>query len=256
MTCLSVRKSLDGMTDQQHNVSRARQQGVPLSRLPDGLSDREVRSVGVCLAVLVEPRKRTTLDGTHPAQRGASCDMRFQRDLSIPWDEAMAATRKRSLSRVQDNRKKGLCVGCSLPVDGKTARCAKCRQSAAQSALRNQERRRSHGICSACLQPATVGRCCLDHWFCKMAEYCTGSRKNSHVLRSLWEEQSGQCAYTDEKLVPGENASVDHKTPRARGGDGSKGNLQWVTERVNRMKTDMTHDEFFAMCQLVLRRRS
>lgn len=212
--------------------------------------------MGICLALPLEPRERATSSWVCETEGRAVCAMRFQRDLSTPRDEAIAATRKRSLSRVQDNRKKGLCVGCSSPVEGKATRCTKCGQSAARAARRDRERRRAHGICSACLQPVTVGRYCLDHWFCKMAEYCTGSRKNSHVLRSLWEEQSGRCAYTDEKLVPGENASVDHKTPRARGGDGSKSNLQWVTDRINRMKTDMTHDEFLAMCQIVLHRRS
>jgi 5-methylcytosine-specific restriction endonuclease McrA len=53
-------------------------------------------------------------------------------------------------------------------------------------------------------------------------------------------------------IAPGDTASPDHKVPLSRGGSSSLENIQWVNYQVNRMKNDMTHDEFLAMCQLVL----
>lgn len=71
-------------------------------------------------------------------------------------------------------------------------------------------------------------------------------------MKALWEKQGGRCAYTGELLIPGVNASLDHKIPSTRGGTNDLENLQWVTYQVNRMKTDMLEEEFFRLCRMVL----
>lgn len=53
-------------------------------------------------------------------------------------------------------------------------------------------------------------------------------------------------------LVPGRNASIDHKVPRAKGGSDDIGNLQWVDLKVNLMKRDMDVPEFLSTCASVL----
>jgi hypothetical protein len=70
----------------------------------------------------------------------------------------------------------------------------------------------------------------------------------------VYEQQQGRCAYTGIELIPGLTASLDHIIPTSRGGTHDESNLQWVTKQINCMKTDMTHDEFLAMCQLILNR--
>jgi 5-methylcytosine-specific restriction endonuclease McrA len=70
-------------------------------------------------------------------------------------------------------------------------------------------------------------------------------------LDDLLQNQNGLCAYTGTPLVLGHNASLDHKIPRSRGGEDRIENVQWVTWDVNRSKTDMTHEEFVAMCHVV-----
>lgn len=54
--------------------------------------------------------------------------------------------------------------------------------------------------------------------------------------------------YSGRRLVPGQNASLDHLVPRSRGGTDTLENLQWVDLKVNLMKTDLMHDEFLALC--------
>jgi 5-methylcytosine-specific restriction endonuclease McrA len=78
------------------------------------------------------------------------------------------------------------------------------------------------------------------------------STKKWAELRDLLEQQGGRCAYSGELLILGQNMSLDHKTPRSRGGGNELSNLQWVTWRINLMKNDLTHEEFLRMCALVV----
>lgn len=64
--------------------------------------------------------------------------------------------------------------------------------------------------------------------------------------------QGGKCAYTGRELVPGTNASLDHKIPKALGGTNDLENLQWVETNVNRAKNALAEDEFLSMCRAVV----
>ena len=70
-------------------------------------------------------------------------------------------------------------------------------------------------------------------------------------LWSLWKKQRGLCALTGERLD--RTAELDHKLPKARGGNHSINNLQWVTAKVNRAKRDLTDAEFLVLCESVVR---
>jgi hypothetical protein len=109
-------------------------------------------------------------------------------------------------------------------------------------------RRAELGLCRHCKAPATVGRVCFKHWLCVVAFNHLGTRRGWRTLQDLWVKQGARCAYTGEALVPGEGASLDHIVPFSKGGSFSADNVQWVSYRVNRMKTDMTHAEFIRMC--------
>jgi 5-methylcytosine-specific restriction endonuclease McrA len=92
-------------------------------------------------------------------------------------------------------------------------------------------------------------------WFIDIARKRTGSRYNAKLIQDILERQNAECAYTGETIRPEFNASLDHITPTSRSGSkDDPANLQWVCERINRMKSDFTHDEFLAMCQTILSR--
>jgi len=108
--------------------------------------------------------------------------------------------------------------------------------------------------CARCTSRSVVGKFCEDCWFSNVAWNATKSRKNKDMILELWDEQEGLCAYTREVLIVGE-AGLDHKVPISRGGDHSKENLCWATSTINRVKTDLTEEEFFSMCEFVTSNR-
>jgi CRISPR/Cas system Type II protein with McrA/HNH and RuvC-like nuclease domain len=72
-------------------------------------------------------------------------------------------------------------------------------------------------------------------------------------IQELLIAQNFQCAYSGKSLEMGSDATLDHKIPRSRGGSDDIGNLQWVSRRVNQMKTDFTHDEFIRACEVIVK---
>jgi len=78
-----------------------------------------------------------------------------------------------------------------------------------------------------------------------------GNFDQTEALVESFENQNGKCWYSHKDLIPGANTGLDHQTPSSRGGRDELPNFRWVTVQVNRMKNDMTHDEFVAFCQLV-----
>ena len=74
-------------------------------------------------------------------------------------------------------------------------------------------------------------------------------------LYDLLELQDFKCALTGDNLLP-EDGSLDHvrkdlplSLDRIDSSKGYiRGNLQWVTKRVNWMKGDMSTEELFEMC--------
>lgn len=85
----------------------------------------------------------------------------------------------------------------------------------------------------------------------KLARRHLGGTHHWGPLRAMFVRQHGKCAYTGERLVLGENASLDHRHPKSRGGARDLGNLQWVLAAVNDMKCDRTHAEFVELCRKV-----
>jgi 5-methylcytosine-specific restriction endonuclease McrA len=130
--------------------------------------------------------------------------------------------------------------------------CEACRDTARRSQKAIRERRRADGGCTRCGYPAEVGQLCRRDWFEMMGRNALGSRSHGAALARLWLAQGGRCAYTGRRLVPGVNASVDHVVPRARGGRDELANLVWCCAEVNRAKTDMTPQDFRALCAEVL----
>lgn len=92
---------------------------------------------------------------------------------------------------------------------------------------------------------------CRLCWFIDKAISRAGGSKNLDAICKLWEQQNGRCFYSEEELMPGKNASLDHQLPRSKGGLDDPSNLKWVSNKINLMKSDMTHDEFIVMCKFI-----
>jgi hypothetical protein len=118
--------------------------------------------------------------------------------------------------------------------------------------------RREAGLCRRCGAPCetdTEWSLCLKHWLQTLSGHNTGmGRYGWKMLKEIFEEQGRRCAYTGVPLIPGRNASVDHKTPKGRGGTDNRENLQWVCSLVNAVKRNLTHEEFVALCNCIAER--
>jgi hypothetical protein len=148
----------------------------------------------------------------------------------------------------------GMCTACGKPNGSQSKwRCLACQKRG----LELVRARIAVGICLGCKQPAlpTVQHC-LRHWFARTGGTHGLNAKNGGVqmLKEIWAEQGGRCALTGAILEPGVDASLDHKIPRSRGGDSSRGNLQWVTTSVNWAKSNLSSEDFVEMCRLVILR--
>jgi hypothetical protein len=75
-------------------------------------------------------------------------------------------------------------------------------------------------------------------------------------IKVIWQKQNGRCAYTDLPLVATahqiETVSLDRIDSSK---DYTADNIQLVCTPINRMKSDMTEEQFIKLCQLVTQHR-
>jgi 5-methylcytosine-specific restriction endonuclease McrA len=121
---------------------------------------------------------------------------------------------------------------------------------------RQSKRNRQMDLANLCRQCGQrdqgAGRLCLDCWMRRKALQALGDPNKADDLRALWERQAGRCALTGLALVPGQNASLDHVTPRSRGGGDELGNLRWTDTRANTARSNLSDAEFLALCAAVV----
>ncbi len=153
----------------------------------------------------------------------------------------------------KSRRELGLCRSCGEPIDGMSpVHCSECLAVDRESKRARYGERVRARRCIIDDRPAVAGVFCLDCWFKMISYERLGSRAHWRAIRALWERQQRRCAYSGEPLIPGFNASLDHRIPVSRGGSNELSNLQWVTVAANRMKSNMTEEEFFFRCQAVV----
>lgn len=101
-----------------------------------------------------------------------------------------------------------------------------------------------------------------DDWKLKVVRFCReatqgrrnmasrmGKIKRNDLLETL-KQQSYRCALSGWELTP-ETAQIDHKDPVSKGGKTELANLQWLHEKINRMKGSMSQEEFVQICKLI-----
>lgn len=170
----------------------------------------------------------------------------------------------RDISRQRNvNRKaKGMCQSCGQNKKAKHAsNCTSCLKRDADNRCKLYKQRREDGLCQTCGEAAT-GRTltgtlrCEVCWYKQFASRHLNSYGQWKELQTLMNSQAGRCVYTGE-ILSQHNASIDHIRPMTQGGEvHTTDNLQFVTRKVNRMKTDMGHEEFIEMCGLIFNRQS
>ena len=147
----------------------------------------------------------------------------------------------------------GICRRCPGATKPGRSVCDGCaRRGSAWSAQKRSERK-ALGLCTACgREPRGASLVCYGCWFRQSAAVNLHDRARGPEIRSIFDAQGERCALTGTVLVPGVNASLDHKVPRARGGGNETANLRWPTDVVHRAKQDLLDDEFLAQCRSVV----
>jgi 5-methylcytosine-specific restriction endonuclease McrA len=160
---------------------------------------------------------------------------------------ATVSAQRSAKTRIQQ----GLCRQCGNPNTNSGPRCPTCLQKSRDA----YHARAARGECVICCERAIAGAFCLHHWFKNIGSSHGFNAKNGGIalLRAIWEEQHGLCAVTNRPMTPGSGASLDHIVPTSKGGTNERSNLRWVLWEVNRAKSDMTHEQFVAMCREVVR---
>jgi 5-methylcytosine-specific restriction endonuclease McrA len=140
---------------------------------------------------------------------------------------------------------------CGKPAKPNRKLCDSCTKSNGESKKRQNEKLKESGLCITCRQHKESNdnlrcqKCTFENSLCKLF----GSKEQYSNLIKLLDEQQNKCAYSGLLLVIGINASVDHRTPKSKGGSNELDNLQWVDIRINKMKGDMTHEKFVVFLQ-------
>lgn len=158
---------------------------------------------------------------------------------------------------------KGLCAQCgqNSPVDGLKT----CDQCLTKFKCRSKERigrLTNEGLCIRCGRfPSLSGlnrnngshNMCQTCYLKHVSQTNLGTSKHAAALLAKLVAQNYKCPYTNDDLVLGGNAWVDHIMPRSRFPELAHDidNVEWVTETVNRMKQDQTFTEFLATVQRI-----
>jgi len=144
--------------------------------------------------------------------------------------------------------KNGLCRNCGKPVENGKAMCQRCMDAIKAASKAQREAWKASGMCCDCGSPVILNNTmfCQKCWFQKTARSRLGSQKYWRLLIKKLEDQHHTCPYTGVRLIPGENAWLDHIYPVSRFPEISSdpNNVEWVCREINEMKRDRTRAEF------------
>jgi len=145
--------------------------------------------------------------------------------------------------------KAGVCVSCSGPRDRESNKCSACYKLVKD----RKAEKVKQGLCASCYKArdGLPGTCCETCILKMTAHRWLRSRNRWIELKEIFDSQSGSCFYTGQAIRIGVDATLDHRTPRSRGGSFEIDNLQWVSERVNLAKRALMHDEFIQLCTTI-----
>ena len=114
---------------------------------------------------------------------------------------------------------------------------------------------KSKGLCVFCREEKLPdSSLCEKHYFSAVARGNLKNIKMAGDIKDLFYAQDGKCYLTGKSLVLGVNASLDHLEPRSKRDDlvNNIHNLRWCDKDVNRIKRDLSYEDFIKMCKEVL----
>lgn len=161
-------------------------------------------------------------------------------------------------------REAGLCEDCGDETKGDRVHCEVC--LAKQRAYRTDWKRQvPRGFCTRCKRnkclPQLIDaklymRSCQECYLRHAASVQLGSSEHWKALLNKLERQQWQCIYSGDTIMLGVNDSMDHIIPKSRQPNLAKdpSNVQWVTRVVNRIKSNLTHDEFLDLIRRIYNR--
>ena len=168
---------------------------------------------------------------------------------------------ERSRIRIKNKRERrksdlSLCQTCGFHNENcKYKSCEKCRTRASRNSKLNFDRIRKKKIetktCFGCSQTA-MNNYCKSCW---LKSLLRKHKINTNLWEIFWqklEDQKFKCFYTGIEIIPEENASLDHVTPKVKGGTNDLSNLVWCDRKINSFKNDNDYQSLMKICQLIL----
>jgi hypothetical protein len=171
-----------------------------------------------------------------------------------------ATAKYRKTSR-ESRKMQDLCVKCGKnPARKNRVTCEICAPILSECENKMRSKRLKTGFCVICGNTPfmesdrqnTYKTC--DYCFLKgIARTSLGNAAFADDLKRKLEEQNYRCVYTGRLLKLGENASIDHIFPRSKFPKLAKNidNIQWVDIVVNRMKRDLTEEDFLNLIETI-----
>lgn len=155
----------------------------------------------------------------------------------------------------QEKKARNECLTCTNPRYKKHTKCHVCLEKYRVQCQKRREARVAAGQCVTCGADNASSNYCSLCFVKNVSKFHFGTRNRYPELIKLLEDQNGVCPYTGRSLEIGVNATLDHKTPKSRGGSDELKNLQWVFcsefQNVNTLKWNMTDEEFKGLVKLV-----
>lgn len=172
--------------------------------------------------------------------------------------QARANTRKEAKRKEWAASGALVCNGCGGILPDTTFKlCEKCRQYHSSHWKKTQPvrlaRKASIGQCASCSSDAlTSSRYCKKHFLdSSLRKYRVPMDDYNRFWEKL-EAQEFRCYYTGIEILPGVNASIDHKVPVSRGGSRADiDNCVWCDRNINAFKNDSTDIEFIDLCKRI-----
>ncbi len=126
---------------------------------------------------------------------------------------------------------------------------------------RNKERLES-GMCLDCGKEVRIGesKWCEYHWIMRLVRNRfslkgESAQKLSAILLEKLHKQNFICYYTGLPLTVGLNASIEHLLPESNNPESSHdpNNLVWVRIEVNKMRSNLSFNDFLFFCSACLK---
>jgi hypothetical protein len=168
------------------------------------------------------------------------------------WCGKCSKNNSRRNSKVYyENKSKKICRCGESILDGFTS-CEKCRKKLIPHRKKMKNNFRENGLCVRCGKTPMRYKVFPRQTLCEKCylQQCSynnlGSTKHWKFLKEKLVAQGCKCTYTGDKIVLGENDSLDHINPVARFPKlkHDLNNVEWITREVNFMKSENTKDEF------------